>query len=847
MSKSSRFSVRFLSAVLSISLMMYVSASSAAAAQPDFNASSGADITFPEQSGGSMYGDYEYSSYNGEVTIKAYLGADTTLDIPSEIEGLPVTSLSYQSFQNHTNLTQVNIPDTVKSIQVDAFAGCSSLKTISIPSSVTSIGRNAFGSTAWLKNFPSDLVTAGDGILIKYKGTSENVFIPDTVKVINDYAFSSNRSLISLDMSDSVTMVKEDAFSGCSLLGSIRFSKALTEIRSCAFENCSSLTELAFPDSLTKIGAYAFQNCKKLSYVIAPSSVTTIDSDAFRNTPWLDNPMSEFLIAGNNILMKYCGDEINVTIPDGVTKIYSRAFEETPIRSVVIPRSVKFISSYCFKNCTSLESAMIAGGSGEGVTEMYSEIFKGCTSLKEVFLGNDLKSVGGDLFKDCDQLESFIIGDKLSGYTVSFADGAPNLKLKYYTGQALFSRENCDERGIPYEYLDFKIDINENGTYSLEKYYGVLGKAEIPSEIEKRPVTVIDDGAFANTRVVEVTIPDTVTMICAGSFSNCSNLTSVTIPDSVTQIEADAFADSPSVTIVCGENSYARQYAKANSIPYKAGESEPEIPTLDSEVTPKLGDTESDKDSDKSSDITTDSSTDSENYTETDTETETGTDTETETDTNTDTETFIETDTYIETDTETETDYDTETDTEAQPGSDTDSEDDFYDIVTYGVLGDVDYDAFITASDAMLVLRASIGIDETDETFEKLADVDGDRSLMASDALAILRYSVGFDDGNEINEIVRERIRIATTVYVKNSTGKGRTLYLYYWGISENCPWPGCEMTDPDGDGWYEYTVHTLDEFKWLIVDDSGEKSPEFQTKGDVWATLISMKTVSLR
>ncbi len=65
-----------------------------------------------------------------------------------------------------------------------------------------------------------------------------------------------------------------------------------------------------------------------------------------------------------------------------------------------------------------------------------------------------------------------------------------------------------------------------------------------------------------------------------------------------------------------------------------------------------------------------------------------------------------------------------------------------------GNLGDMDRDATITASDALITLRMSIGM--TTQSIEEgiLADVDGDGNTTAGDALEILRYSVELSDGS---------------------------------------------------------------------------------------------------
>ena len=63
-----------------------------------------------------------------------------------------------------------------------------------------------------------------------------------------------------------------------------------------------------------------------------------------------------------------------------------------------------------------------------------------------------------------------------------------------------------------------------------------------------------------------------------------------------------------------------------------------------------------------------------------------------------------------------------------------------------GTMGDIDNDKSVTASDALLILRASLGMDEFTKDQEKLADVNKDNAVDATDSLLVLRFSVGFTD-----------------------------------------------------------------------------------------------------
>ena len=87
--------------------------------------------------------DYTYTLENGQITITAYKGKELDVEIPSQIDGFPVTVIGEGSFQN-AYVRSVVIPSSVRKIDWFAFSGCTCLESISIPSSVLSIEYGAF-------------------------------------------------------------------------------------------------------------------------------------------------------------------------------------------------------------------------------------------------------------------------------------------------------------------------------------------------------------------------------------------------------------------------------------------------------------------------------------------------------------------------------------------------------------------------------------------------------------------------------------------------------------------------------------------------------------------------------
>jgi hypothetical protein len=98
----------------------------------------------------AVFGALTYHVAGGEVTITGCNQSATNVVIPSEIDGLPVTSIGDDAFLGCRSLTSVTIPGSVTSIGADAFRQCISLTSVTIPGSVTVIGYQAFADCSSL-------------------------------------------------------------------------------------------------------------------------------------------------------------------------------------------------------------------------------------------------------------------------------------------------------------------------------------------------------------------------------------------------------------------------------------------------------------------------------------------------------------------------------------------------------------------------------------------------------------------------------------------------------------------------------------------------------------------------
>lgn len=87
--------------------------------------------------------EFEYIKENGGITITKYVGKKTSLQIPNEIEQLPVLKIAENAFAD-TKIKSIILPSGCIEIDWFAFYGCYALNSIYIPAGVETIGYGAF-------------------------------------------------------------------------------------------------------------------------------------------------------------------------------------------------------------------------------------------------------------------------------------------------------------------------------------------------------------------------------------------------------------------------------------------------------------------------------------------------------------------------------------------------------------------------------------------------------------------------------------------------------------------------------------------------------------------------------
>ena len=242
--------------------------------------------------------DFTFDATTG--TIKKYNGNDAVVNIPSEINGTPVTTIGNAAFRD-SSVTSVTIPASVTEIGANAFAGCTNLTSVTYGGDWSNLTiqsgnpavEDAAKDAANEQLFDFEFILNNTAVIvIRYKGTAADVTIPSRYKgkpvtVIDHTAFYNNSAVTSVTIPDSVTAIPDYAFVFCSQLTNISIPNSVTFIGFSAFNSCTSLKSITLPSSLSTIQSYAFYNCGNLKTIRIPVSVTSIGNYAFDVCPSL--------------------------------------------------------------------------------------------------------------------------------------------------------------------------------------------------------------------------------------------------------------------------------------------------------------------------------------------------------------------------------------------------------------------------------------------------------------------------------------------------------------------------------------------------------------------------------
>ena len=338
------------------------------------------------------YENVEYSVTSiGNQAFLGYSGLNS-ISIPNS-----VTSIGDFAFWGCSGLTSVSIGNSVTNIGSAAFSYCSGLTSVHISDIAAwcniSFGDNPLpyaqhlylnGDEVKDLNIPNSVTSINACAFSGCKGLT-SITIPNSVTNIGSSAFYDCSGLTSITIGNSVTSIGDCAFQNCSGLTCVTIPNSVTNIGYCSFFNCPGLTSITIPNSVTSIGSYAFDGTKW--YYNQPDGLVYAGKVAYNYKGEMPANTTIVLeegtlgIAGSAFAW-WCSGLTSITIPNSVTSINDQAFYGcTGLTSVTIPNSVTSIGGSAFSGCSGLSTLII----GSGIETIDYSVFVECPNLEDVY------------------------------------------------------------------------------------------------------------------------------------------------------------------------------------------------------------------------------------------------------------------------------------------------------------------------------------------------------------------------------------------------------------------------------------------------------------------------------
>ncbi|OPZ33585.1 MAG: hypothetical protein BWY97_00522 [Tenericutes bacterium ADurb.BinA124] len=421
--------------------------------------------------------------------IKAYIGTDKDVVIPSTYNGKPVKALEKWAFFLNANLESVFIPGSIKTIGVDVFCTCIALKSVTIEEGVEKIDMCAFMACPALTS----------------------IVLPNSLKEIGDAAFAECETLESVTFGNGLETICMWAFSNCTSLVEISLPNNVKTIGEKAFGNCSSLENITIPDSIETIDLDAFADCTSLTYTLYENGkyLGNADNSYVALIEVLDTEGTSFTVHDNckvlaNSAFENYANFTTITLGNNLNNISDKAFSGcTSLTAINVPNSAKYIGANAFEGCSALKTVVL----GSGVTEIRRYAFNSCAILDTINIPDGVTSIDGGAFHNCVSLTTISLPNSIT-----------------HMGEEAFG--GC-------RYLTYNEDENHRylGNDSNPYLVFVEPYSSSSSIVVKEGCKIICDNAFYQCRksLQSVTFPNSITHIGDGVLTDCFNLTKVVI------------------------------------------------------------------------------------------------------------------------------------------------------------------------------------------------------------------------------------------------------------------------------------------------------------------------------
>lgn len=495
--------------------------------------------------------EYEYEIKNdgdtSYVILMKYRGSKTEISVPRRIGNYVVRGIGKNCFAD-CKLTYVYVHDDIRIMYGNAFGPELQYVEFENPYNIEKI-YDTFSSTVFENE--TNMINGFSiiGNIITKAVSGGDVIIPANIRGIAQGAFAGNMSINSITVNDGCIYIGDDAFKG-SAVQWVYIGKNTKDIGSNILAETSAFIKCSAASAAER---YALDN--GYNYIV-------LDKEKFEWQYTIKN--------GSVTIQGYNGTDVNIYIPSDIVglivdTIADGCFENSYAEYIYIPSTVRNIGNRAFANavnlrviefenievvksigsdalinCPALENFFDDKGFAEingiliavraegdvilnkGVTAIAGGAMRGLKNITSIVINSYCERIGEYAFADMPNLTQVTIP-----YSVSYIDdtafNATQLTVKCFKESLaeIFARKRNYDIELQQELFDYEV---VGGNIVITGYKGSDKSVIIPLVINGARVVALGDGAFKNSEIEYIWIPDSVTDIGDMCFYSAYNL-----------------------------------------------------------------------------------------------------------------------------------------------------------------------------------------------------------------------------------------------------------------------------------------------------------------------------------
>ena len=337
------------------------------------------------------------NAFKGSLLQSVQLSNTTTISEGSFTECSSLTNVNQSlsnfpkdSFKKCTGITSMTFINAT--VNESAFEGCTSLATLNLR--YNSASNATINPTAFIgcRISSINIGNGGSDHTALYTFKSTGIYTEEhkrTVLVIGKQGYG-------LDDSLGIKEIGEHAYDGRGLSGAINIPNTVTVINNYAFANNPNITRVYIPSTVEYIGDSAFEGCTNIEFIVVPDSCEHFGKSVFKgcslskginwnsvdlrysgNTPhWTP----EYLEEGNK-----CKGTLDLTYCSKFEEISTGAFAQSQIDVVKLPKVCTLIGESAFYECSDLSALYINTVDGNSII-IEDNAFYGCNYLGDIYV-----------------------------------------------------------------------------------------------------------------------------------------------------------------------------------------------------------------------------------------------------------------------------------------------------------------------------------------------------------------------------------------------------------------------------------------------------------------------------